>query len=376
MKNNIVAMVLAGGRGTRLEALTENVAKPAVHFGGKYRIIDFVLSNCVNSGINKVGVLTQYESVSLGTYIGTGQKWGLDTKESFTTILPARQTISSGDDWYLGTANAIYQNLDYLKENNADYVVILSGDHIYKMDYSLMLEEHIKKQADVSIAVLNVGLQEASRFGILHVDSNNMITDFVEKPKVPKSTLASMGIYIFNIDTLKEYLSRDALNVSSNHDFGMDIIPLLLEENKRLFAYEFNGYWKDVGTIESLWQANMDLLNDESLDLYNQKQQWKIYSEDHHIRPQYLGLNARVSNSIVGKGCYIDGIVKNSVIFDNVSIDKDVVIENSVIMPGAIIKNHSVITHSIVATNEILDCVKQVDDTQICLIASSVPVLV
>lgn len=370
MEKNTVAMILAGGRGTRLESLTEKVAKPAVYYGGKYRIIDFVLSNCVNSGINKVGVLTQYESVSLGTYIGTGQKWGLDNRDCFATILPARQTNQSDNAWYEGTANAIYQNLNYIEHHKAKYVVVLSGDHIYKMDYNKMLESHIEKDAEVSIAVLDVGLEEASRFGILQCDANGSIESFREKPKNPTSSLASMGIYIFNYDVLKEYLTKDAFNPVSQHDFGHDIIPLMLQEKIKLFAYRFEGYWKDVGTIDSLWQANMDLLEDKSIDLYEGHDTWKIYSEDHHVRPQYLDSDAQVKNSIVGKGCYINGVVEKCVLFDDVIIEKGAVVHNSVLMPGCVVKSNAYLNHVIVSSKEIVAGKNGFDDEKITLICS------
>ena len=267
MGKEIVAMILAGGRGTRLEALTAKVAKPAVHFGGKYRIIDFPLSNCANSGIDVVGVLTQYESVLLGTYVGAGTKWGLDGNNSLAAILPARERGGVGATWYAGTADAIYQNISFLDQYDPEYVLILSGDHIYKMDYAEMLAAHKEKGADLTVAVLNVSLKEASRFGIMNTNKDGSIYEFEEKPEKPKSTLASMGIYIFTYKELRKYLIADAKDENSKHDFGMNIIPMMLEDNKKLYAYEFSGYWKDVGTVESLWQANMDLLDDKELDL-------------------------------------------------------------------------------------------------------------
>ncbi len=276
MGREIVAMILAGGRGTRLEALTAKVAKPAVHFGGKYRIIDFPLSNCANSGIDIVGVLTQYESVLLGTYVGAGTKWGLDGKQSLAAILPARERGEVGATWYAGTADAIYQNISFIDQYDPEYVLILSGDHIYKMDYDKMLTAHKQRKADATIAVLNVSLKEASRFGIMNTNEDGSIYEFDEKPEKPKSTLASMGIYIFTYKQLRKYLIDDAKKADSKHDFGMNIIPDMLNDNKKLFAYEFDGYWKDVGTVESLWQANMDLLKDKELDLYNIKKDWRF----------------------------------------------------------------------------------------------------
>ncbi|MDD3026861.1 MAG: glucose-1-phosphate adenylyltransferase [Erysipelotrichaceae bacterium] len=348
MGKEIVAMILAGGRGTRLKALTASVAKPAVHFGGKYRIIDFPLSNCANSGIDVVGVLTQYESVLLGTYVGAGTKWGLDGKQSTAAVLPARERGGVGATWYAGTADAIYQNIGFLDEHSPEYVLILSGDHIYKMDYDKMLEAHKQKGADCTIAVLNVSLKEASRFGIMNTNPDGTVYEFDEKPEKPKSTLASMGIYIYTYQELRKYLIEDAKDEKSAHDFGMNIIPNMLADNKKLYAYEFDGYWKDVGTVESLWEANMDLLEDRELDLYNIKKDWKIYTEDTLAQPQYVGEDAQISNSIINQGCMIEGTVTGSILFGGVSVGKGAIVEDSVLMPGVLVEEGSVIRKAII----------------------------
>lgn len=341
----MVAMLLAGGKGTRLESLTRKLAKPAVFFGGKYRIIDFPLSNCANSGISVVGVLTQYESVALNNYIGNGSKWGIDGNKSLTSILPPRQT-EEGANWYRGTADAIFQNLDFLDTINPKYVLILSGDHIYKMDYARMLQYHKDNNADLTIAVLDVSLKEASRFGIMSTDEEGRVTAFEEKPKKPKSTLASMGIYIFDYKVLKDSLTRDSKNDSS-HDFGKDIIPYLIEKKKRLFAYRFQGYWKDVGTIQSLWEANMDLLDpDCHLNLRDHK--IRVFSEDTHSIPQYIGDSAKVSDSLINQGAVVEGTVQHSVLFNEVTIEKGATVKNSVIMPGTVIKKGTTIANAIV----------------------------
>ena len=348
MSKEIVAMILAGGRGTRLEALTAKVAKPAVYFGGKYRIIDFPLSNCANSGIDVVGVLTQYESVLLGTYVGAGSKWGLDGNNSLAAILPARERGEVGATWYAGTADAIYQNISFLDQYDPEYVLILSGDHIYKMDYADMLAAHKEKDADLTVAVLNVSLKEASRFGIMNTNPDLSIYEFEEKPANPKSTLASMGIYIFTYKELRKFLIEDAAKEDSKHDFGMNIIPAMLAENKRLFAYEFDGYWKDVGTVESLWQANMDLLDDKELDLYNIEKDWKIYTEDTLAKPQIVGENASITNSLVTQGCIVDGEVTGSVLFHNVYIGEGAKVVDSVLMPGVLVEEGAEVYKAIV----------------------------
>ena len=348
MGREIVAMILAGGRGTRLEALTAKVAKPAVHFGGKYRIIDFPLSNCANSGIDIVGVLTQYESVLLGTYVGVGTKWGLDGKQSLAAILPARERGKVGATWYAGTADAIYQNISFLDQYDPEYVLILSGDHIYKMDYDKMLTAHKQRKADATIAVLNVSMKEASRFGIMNTNEDGSIYEFEEKPEHPKSTLASMGIYIFTYKELRKYLIADAKKEDSKHDFGMNIIPDMLKDNKKLFAYEFNGYWKDVGTVESLWQANMDLLDDKELDLYNIKKDWKIYTEDTLGKPQIIGDKATVKNSLITQGCLVNGTVEGSVLFNNVNVGEGAKVIDSVLMPGVLVEEGAEVYKAIV----------------------------
>ena len=348
MGKEIVAMILAGGRGTRLKELTAKVAKPAVYFGGKYRIIDFPLSNCANSGIDVVGVLTQYESVLLGTYVGAGSKWGLDGNNSLAAILPARERGEVGATWYAGTADAIYQNISFLDQYDPEYVLILSGDHIYKMDYEEMLNVHKEKGADLTVAVLNVSLKEASRFGIMNTDDKGYIYEFEEKPEKPKSTLASMGIYIFNYKELRKYLIADAADESSKHDFGMNIIPSMLADKKKLYAWTFDGYWKDVGTVESLWQANMDLLDDKELDLYNIKKDWKIYSEDTLGKPQLIGAKASVKNSLVTQGCVVNGEVEGSVLFSNVNVGEGAKVIDSVLMPGVLIEEGAVVKKAII----------------------------
>lgn len=348
MGKEIVAMILAGGRGTRLEALTAKVAKPAVHFGGKYRIIDFPLSNCANSGIDVVGVLTQYESVLLGTYVGAGTKWGLDGNNSLAAILPARERGGVGATWYAGTADAIYQNISFLDQYDPEYVLILSGDHIYKMDYAEMLAAHKEKGADLTVAVLNVSLKEASRFGIMNTNKDGTIYEFEEKPANPKSTLASMGIYIFTYKELRKYLIADAEEENSKRDFGMNIIPMMLADNKKLYAYEFAGYWKDVGTVESLWQANMDLLDDKELDLYNIKKDWKIYTEDTLSKPQIIGEEASIKHSLVTQGCIVNGEVEGSVLFNNVYIGEGAKVVDSVLMPGVLVEEGAQIYKAII----------------------------
>lgn len=348
MGKEIVAMILAGGRGTRLKELTAKVAKPAVYFGGKYRIIDFPLSNCANSGIDVVGVLTQYESVLLGTYVGSGTKWGLDGNNSLAAILPARERGEVGATWYAGTADAIYQNISFLDQYDPEYVLILSGDHIYKMDYEEMLNVHKEKGADLTVAVLNVSLKEASRFGIMNTDDKGYIYEFEEKPEKPKSTLASMGIYIFSYKELRKYLIADAADENSKHDFGMNIIPAMLADKKKLYAWTFDGYWKDVGTVESLWQANMDLLDDKELDLYNIKKDWKIYSEDTLGKPQLIGKDASVKNSLVTQGCVVNGEVEGSVLFNNVNVGEGTKVIDSVLMPGVLIEEGAVVKKAII----------------------------
>ena len=341
-----IAMLLAGGQGSRLLALTTKVAKPAVSFGGKYRIIDFTLSNCTNSNIDTVGVLTQYQPLILNDYIGNGQPWDLDRSYGGVHILPPYQAKDKMD-WYRGTANAIYQNIDFIKNYNPDHVLVLSGDHIYKMDYNDMLEYHIEKGADCTIATLTVPLSDASRFGIMNVDKDFIITEFEEKPKQPKSNQASMGIYIFKTDKLIEYLTRDELDENSANDFGKNIIPNMLNEGNKMAAYPFKGYWKDVGTIASLWDANMDLIGEEPLfDVYDPF--WKIHSRNVGAEPQYLAPTAKVINSLISGGAKIEGTVENSVIGSNVVIKKGAKVIDSVIFNNAVIENDAVVNYSII----------------------------
>lgn len=330
MKKEMVAMVLAGGQGSRLKLLTKNNAKPAVPFGGKYRIIDFPLSNCTNSGIDTVGVLIQYKPQILNNYIGIGRAWDLDRNFGGISLLPPYMQ-ENGGWWYKGTANSIYQNMDFIDEYDPEYVLILSGDHIYKMDYNEMLKYHKSHNADATIAVIEVSLEEASRFGIMNVREDKQIYEFEEKPAHPKSTLASMGIYIFNWKTLKKALIEDEANPNSSNDFGKDIIPKLLGENCKLMAYPFKGYWKDVGTIESLWEANMDLINkDVDFDIYDKN--WRIYSQAPNKPGQVIGDNAKIKNSLITEGCVIKGEVENSVLFSGVYIEEGAKVTNSVIM--------------------------------------------
>ena len=348
-QNSMLAMILAGGRGSRLHDLTNKVAKPAVSYGGKYRIIDFPLSNCANSGIDVVGVLTQYESVELNSYVAAGGRWGLDSKDSGVYVLPPREKADTGLDVYRGTADAISQNIDFIDQYDPEYLLVLSGDHIYKMNYDKMLAFHKERQADATIAVIEVPLKEASRFGIMNTDGEtDRITEFVEKPPVPESNLASMGIYIFNWKLLRKLLLADMKNPDSNHEFGKDIIPTLLGDEKRLFAYRFKGYWKDVGTIDSLWEANMDLLSpDNELDLSDLT--WKIYTEDVTALPQYIGTEARIQNAYITQGCVIEGEVTNSVIFTGAKVRPGAKVIDSVLMPGAIVEDGAVVIRALVA---------------------------
>ena len=348
-QNSMLAMILAGGRGSRLHDLTNKVAKPAVSYGGKYRIIDFPLSNCANSGIDVVGVLTQYESVELNSYVAAGGRWGLDSKDSGVYVLPPREKADTGLDVYRGTADAISQNIDFIDQYDPEYLLVLSGDHIYKMNYDKMLAFHKERQADATIAVIEVPLKEASRFGIMNTDGEtDRITEFVEKPPVPESNLASMGIYIFNWKLLRKLLLADMKNPDSNHDFGKDNIPTLLGDEKRLFAYRFKGYWKDVGTIDSLWEANMDLLSpDNELDLSDLT--WKIYTEDVTALPQYIGTEARIQNAYITQGCVIEGEVTNSVVFTGARVRPGAKVIDSVLMPGAIVEDGAVVIRALVA---------------------------
>ena len=351
--HEMVAMILAGGRGTRLYDLTEKIAKPAVSFGGKYRIIDFPLSNCANSGIDVVGVLTQYESIFLNSYVAQGRRWGLDARDSGVYVLPPREK-DSGFGLYRGTADAIGQNIDFIDQQNPEYVLILSGDHIYKMDYSWMLKEHKKSEAEATIAVLEVPLKEASRFGIMNTDENDNIIEFEEKPANPKSNLASMGIYILNWKSLRKVLVADEKNEQSSHDFGKDIIPAFLNDNKKLVAYRFGGYWKDVGTVDSLWEANMDLLDPQSGINLNDKG-WKIYSEDQTLPPHFVSEGGSVNNSLINQGSTIDGHVKHSVVFANVDIEEGAEVTNSVLLSGVTVKKGAKLNRVIVMEDLVLE---------------------
>ncbi len=345
-----VAMLLAGGQGTRLGVLTSKVAKPAVPFGGKYRIIDFPLSNCINSQIDTIGVLTQYQPFELNQYIGNGQPWDLDRLNGGVYVLPPYVKGKSGE-WYKGTANAIYQNIMFIDRFNPEYVLVLSGDHIYKMDYSEMLSAHKKNNADCTIAVFNVPIEEASRFGIMNTDANNKIEEFEEKPKNPKSTKASMGIYIFTWSVLKKYLIEDEANPDSENDFGKNIIPNMLSDGKSLYAYTFKGYWKDVGTVSSLWEANMDLLDENSGINIGGHESSKIYARNAAEPPHYISNSASVSSSIISEGAVVHGEVKDSIISHSAKIEQGARVFNSVILPGAEIKNGADVFYSIVGEN-------------------------
>ena len=346
-------MVLAGGQGSRLKNLTQNVAKPAVAFGGKYRIVDFVLSNCTNSGIDTVGVLTQYKPWVLNKHIGVGKHWDLDNSYGGISLLPPYMS-EDGGDWYKGTADAIYQNLAFLDNLNPEYVLILSGDHVYKMNYAKMLDFHKSNNADVSIAVIDVPIKEASRFGILSVNEDGSICEFEEKPDDPKSTLASMGIYVFTYDTLRKYLINDAFDASSSHDFGKNIIPEMLKKKAKMYAYAFEGYWRDIGTVESIWEANMDLLNeDNKIKLYSND--WKIYTKSEVVPPEYVGENAVVSNSLISEGSVIMGNVTNSVIFPGVYIAENSTVLNSVIMRGARILSNVSVNKAIICEDAVIN---------------------
>ena len=344
-KKECVAMLLAGGQGSRLYALTQSTAKPAVTFGGKYRIIDFPLSNCINSNIDTVGVLTQYQPLALNEYVGNGQPWDLDRTYGGVNILPPYQGNKKAD-WYKGTANAIYQNINFIKRYDPEYVLILSGDHIYKMDYAKMLKAHKKNNADCTIAVLDVPLSEASRFGILTTDENGKISKFTEKPKNPDSTKASMGIYIFNAEKLYKYLEEDEQDPKSSNDFGKNIIPSMLSKGEKMYSYSFEGYWKDVGTLKSLWEANMDMLgHDPRFSL--QDESWRIFSRTTVSPPQFVGKDAKIENSMLTSGCTILGTVINSMLSNNVTVEKGAVVRDSVIMSNTIIREGAVVDFSI-----------------------------
>ena len=352
MKKNCIAMLLAGGQGSRLYALTQNVAKPNMPFGGKYRIIDFPLSNCINSGIDTVGVLTQYRPLQLNSYIGSGQAWDLDSADGGVFILPPYQTAGEAGSWFSGTANAIYQNIGFIEMYDPDNVLILSGDHIYKMDYSQMLREHVEKDAAVTISVLQVSMEEATRFGIMNVGEDGYINEFEEKPKHPKSDLASMGIYIFNWKKLRKYLVEDENDPNSDKDFGKNIIPNMLNAGEKLWPYRFEGYWRDVGTITSLWDANMDMLSTTLINLYDPD--WPIRANSSPCLPHYAGENAEIIHSIVTEGCVIEGRVENSVLSNSASVGRGATVLYSVLMPGAAVGEGAVVEYAIVGERSVI----------------------
>ena len=352
-KKECIAMLLAGGQGSRLGILTKNIAKPAVPYGGKYRIIDFPLSNCVNSGIDTVGVLTQYQPLELNDYIGNGEPWDLDRTNGGVHILSPYQQIE-GTSWYKGTANAIYQNINFIDKYDPEYVVILSGDHIYKMDYNKMLQYHKEKNAACTIAMLEVPWEEASRFGLMFVNDDGKITAFEEKPKVPKSNKASMGVYVFTWSKLRAYLIDDENKEGSSNDFGKDVIPAMHDAGENLYAYLFDGYWKDVGTIDSLWESNLDLLNPK-VDLDLNDDDWKIYSRNPAAPPHYISPDAKVQNSLISEGCMIEGTVDFSILFANVNIEKGAVVKDSIIMPGTTVKSGAVVQYAIVAEDAVVE---------------------
>ena len=349
-QNNMLAMILAGGRGSRLHELTNKVAKPAVSYGGKYRIVDFPLSNCANSGVDIVGVLTQYESVLLNSYVAAGGRWGLDARESGVFVLPPREKADADLDVYRGTADAISQNIDFIDKYSPEYLLVLSGDHIYKMDYDKMLDYHKEMNADATIAVIEVPMKEASRFGIMNTDGDGRIVEFEEKPEHPKSNLASMGIYIFNWKLLRKILLADMKNPDSHHDFGKDVIPCLLNDKKTLAAYKFKGYWKDVGTIDSLWEANMDLIDSRN-ELNLNDPAWKIYTEDTSALPQYIGPIGGVDKAFITQGCVVEGEVNHSVLFTGCKVGEGAKIIDSVLMPGVEVAAGAVVRRALVADN-------------------------
>ena len=374
MQNSMLAMILAGGRGSRLKDLTNKVAKPAVSYGGKYRIVDFPLSNCANSGIDVVGVLTQYESVELNSYVAAAGNWGLDSRDSGVFVLPPREKADAGLDVYRGTADAISQNIDFIDKYDPEYLLVLSGDHIYKMNYDKMLDYHKEKGADVTIAVREVPWKEAPRFGIMNTDADLNIIEFQEKPKEPKSNLASMGIYIFSWKKLRAILVADMVNPNSSHDFGNDVIPTYLNNGDKLVAWKFKGYWKDVGTIDSLWEANMDLLDKKNeLDLGDSS--WKIYTDDAPALPQYIGPDASVENAYITQGVVVDGEVKNSVLFTNAAVAAGAKVIDSVLMPGAVVKEGACVVRSLVADGIEISAgavVGNADSEEITLVAQNV----
>ncbi len=353
LKKEMIAMLLAGGQGSRLYVLTSSRAKPAVPFGGKYRIIDFTLSNCTNSGIDTVGVLTQYKPLELNAYIGTGQPWDLDRMNGGIQVLPPYVTGSDGQ-WYKGTANAIYQNIEFIEQYSPTYVLILSGDHVYKMDYAKMLKFHKEKGADATIAVMDVPIDQASAFGIMNTNEDLSIYEFEEKPKVPKSTKASMGVYIFTWEKLKKYMIEDEANPASANDFGKNIIPNMLNAGEKMFAYPFDGYWKDVGTVDNLWEANMDLLN-PTIPLNLGDPLWRIYCKHSLTTPHYIGSNATITNSMITEGCDVEATVNNSVLFSDVKADKEAIIDYSVIMRNVHIESGAKVQYAIVADDAVIE---------------------
>ncbi|MBQ4626986.1 MAG: glucose-1-phosphate adenylyltransferase [Clostridia bacterium] len=380
IKPECIAMLLAGGQGSRLGILTQKIAKPAVPYGGKYRIIDFPLSNCVNSGINTVGVLTQYQPLELNDYIGNGQPWDLDRANGGVHVLSPYQQIK-GTEWYKGTANAIYQNINFIERYDPEYVLILSGDHIYKMDYSKMIDYHKEKKADCTIAMLEVPWEEASRFGLMLVNDDGSIKEFEEKPKNPRSNKASMGVYVFSWQKLRKYLIEDEAKEGSSNDFGHDVIPAMHENGERMFAYQFDGYWKDVGTINSLWDANLDLLNPK-VDLDLDDDGWKIYSRSPAAPPHYIGAGAKVERSMITEGCDIEGDIDFSVLFANVTVEEGAQVKYSIVMPGTVIKKGAVVQYSIVAENAVIDegavvgaspeSMENIDDWGVAVVGSGV----
>ena len=380
IKPECIAMLLAGGQGSRLGILTQKIAKPAVPYGGKYRIIDFPLSNCVNSGINTVGVLTQYQPLELNDYIGNGQPWDLDRANGGVHVLSPYQQIK-GTEWYKGTANAIYQNINFIERYDPEYVLILSGDHIYKMDYSKMLDFHKEKNADCTIAMLEVPWEEASRFGLMLINDDGSIKEFEEKPKNPRSNKASMGVYVFSWQKLRQYLIEDEAKEGSSNDFGHDVIPAMHENGERMFAYQFDGYWKDVGTINSLWDANLDLLNPK-VDLDLDDDSWKIYSRSPAAPPHYIGAGAKVERSMITEGCDIEGDIDFSVLFANVTVEEGAQVKYSIVMPGTVIKKGAVVQYSIVAEDAVIDegavvgaspeSMENIDDWGVAVVGSGV----
>ena len=349
IENKVVAMLLAGGQGSRLKTLTKNMSKPAVPFGGKYRIIDFALSNATNSGISDIGILTQYKPLELNTLIGIGSAWDFDRNTGGLRILPPF-TSEDGGRWYTGTANAIFENIDFIDEIDPEYVLILSGDHIYKMDYNDLLKAHRKNTADVTIAVMEVPWEEAPRFGILNTDVENKIVEFDEKPAVPKNNMASMGIYMFNWTDLRKYLIKDSQDPDTDHDFGKNILPNMLNDGKQMYAWPFDGYWKDVGTVRSFWESNMDLLDEKNtLNLYDRS--WRIFTRSKNLPPQYITRGSLVKNSLINEGCIVEGELNNSILFSDVHIEKGAVINNSVVLSGSVVKENAIINNTVVLEN-------------------------